>query len=1065
MKKNNTKELLISILESQNSGLLLEDEGATGDNKPVKPVAGNQEVDDPDKNVANPNADVITEENYGSRNSLLFLTSPNPSGIIKSGENMGWVELTKENISKNGIDIDLVDFQWICPTDQFNDYLKNTGRYYDEDTGEWAVREEEEYEDKTRKINSYDDFIAEKLNRKDELNESLFGDIGANQTEKGMSWQGDDPDFQGGKLNDAQRKFVKFYFARNNLRNTKKLEYKLDLTTLKVGQTLQLFVCPFDAKTGKSDTTANIGVTFTVTAIIEASGDIKIPMVIGTISQVVPNIGKSETGVDSVLDAIVKGMEGYFEKLKEVLSSSTGLIFASTAAIASMWKGGIIKGIAVWITIGSFRRILRGAMLSKEALEASKLASAARGGNFFLRSARAIGQGSVRIFNFIKYPVSVVKNIKVLRDWNKFFKGSFTGWRAVNQILFGHKALKVAKAATVGAKILKGASTVGKWSNPIGWVLLIGDAIGSALNYTSDKQAPSWDPILGDDTDALINYKRKGITSGATNVFQPGKIANGESITLCWTQSPEDGWGIALSFVASNTTRTTMNITKIHSFDDLSMFIVHSINYKGDISKQLNEFDLKFLFIQDGTYEEGYADDNIPAVFLGAKSNPKAEAALPIAYYAHCDFVTFADTYEAMKDQLVYIPDEAPETYNFYFEDSESNIINVYGKKVTDQDIENASQEEIRSFFDVQPVSSLIGNPESETEEEKEQRLAMENSAKSLSSSEEDDQEENAEGKGDLASVEKSANESYDTKWYSSINESKPVTSFDDFRSLKESILLEKDPPLPGKEFVKAVELPTEVGGEESEGTEEKKPETQTGSSVRETLTDAKELQENFENILQTIDEPMAFCIYFVELREYADPKLRDTYKPGSFMNFTIDGKALSASNDSNIEGHVQVNNLDVLLEVRKGTYTYTEKDNQEVNKDSEENGQEGSAEGGQVRTSLLGKSGKISIDKEEEGFAKKEEDEEIKSVIQRVSPEELSKLDIAGWQDVTSVKIIRDKNGEPETVKIKNAKADLNDKSRRFDRGDAGFEEALRLSKAYQDQKSEEEERLLAKR
>jgi hypothetical protein len=252
-----------------------------------------------------------------------------------------------------------------------------------------------------------------------------------------------------------------------------------------------------------------------------------------------------------------------------------------------------------------------------------------------------------------------------------------------------------------------------------------------------------------------------------------------------------------------------------------------------------NMIDLKFLFIQDGTYEEGYADDNIPAVFLGAKANPKAEGVLPIAYYAHCDFPTFASAYESMADQLVVIPDSAPETYNFYFEDSESNIINVYGKKVSSQDIENASQGEIRSFFDVQPVSSLIGNPESETEEEKEQRQAMENSAKSLSSSEGDDQEGDGEDDGDLASTEKSTNESYDTKWYSTINESKPVTSFDDFRSLKESILLEDNPPLPGKEFVKAVGLPTEVGGGESE---EKKLETQTPeSTVGGTLADAKE--------------------------------------------------------------------------------------------------------------------------------------------------------------------------------------------------------------------------------
>ena len=116
---------------------------------------------------------------------------------------------------------------------------------------------------------------------------------------------------------------------------------------------------------------------------------------------------------------------------------------------------------------------------------------------------------------------------------------------------------------------------------------------------------------------------------------------------------------------------------------------------------------------------------------------------------------------------------------------------------------------------------------------------------------------------------------------YSSIEESKPITSFSDFKLIKESLLLEleKDPPIEGGTPKPAVEgLPIEVEGKE----EKPKLEDIKGTGFGSRILTAKQMNENFEKVLDTIEEPMAFCIYFVENREYADPELRDIYQPGS---------------------------------------------------------------------------------------------------------------------------------------------------------------------------------------
>ena len=66
------------------------------------------------------------------------------------------------------------------------------------------------------------------------------------------------------------------------------------------------------------------------------------------------------------------------------------------------------------------------------------------------------------------------------------------------------------------------------------------DAVGSFMNYTSDNQAPSWDPKLGGEGDAMLAYAYKGgLCPNAKNSFSPADIKVGETITLCWIRELE----------------------------------------------------------------------------------------------------------------------------------------------------------------------------------------------------------------------------------------------------------------------------------------------------------------------------------------------------------------------------------------------------------------------------------------------------------------------------------------------------------------------------------------------
>jgi hypothetical protein len=179
-------------------------------------------------------------------------------------------------------------------------------------------------------------------------------------------------------------------------------------------------------------------------------------------------------------------------------------------------------------------------------------------------------------------------------------------------------------------------------------------------------------------------------------------------------------------------------------------------------------------------------------------------------------------------------------------------------------------------------------------------------------------------------------------------------------------------------------------------------------------------------------------------------------------MNFSLHPDAWKASDGTDIEGGIQVNNLDVLLDAKKGLYNFSEKDRETKIKDTDIKGKEG---GGSNSSNTILTANITSARNKESVTRLGRDEEEIKTTIQRINPDQLSQLDISDWDDVTSIKIIRDRNGNPKTIKIKNRKAELGNKSRSIENGEPGWEAALSLAKSDLDREAEEQRLELAKR
>lgn len=981
-----------------------------------------------------PDSEVDVDDLFGKYTSLIFLSGTGTGNIIREGDRLNMLEINKSMMS-NFESIEFEDFQWICETKDFKKYLAKTGRK--EST--WDTNESEKIsESHSSKVLNFDEYRKDSELYEDEkilsyseykensIDESGLGDIVMpGMTEKGMKFKKKDPGFSGGALTENQRSYLKFYYTKNRFMHgdlRKEFSTSLDLEKIKTGEgnEIQIFTSYIDSS-GKKYEESIISFGFRADQIIRPQGSLTKCVVVGTIFNIAPRVPQGESqGDSSAFEKIISAFNWAGGQLQDIFSTATGQIFGVTAGVSAAWGliGAAGAGLLGWRALATFREAtstLQGIQGSIEAASAGRRAreaQAAKKVGIFNRLAGRVGR-------FVFYPGKVVQRylsgsravVGAQRAAALSRLMSIRNTSRLRYVSMGIKSARLAKGAGLLAKASRAGSTLAKASNPIGWALLLTDLAVSTYNYTSDNQAPSWKPIIGDKTDALKNYASKkiggdGTCPSATNKVIFSKLENGKQYTMCWTQGPNSGFGIALSFIASISTRTTIDMVKLKDISYgnkvLSIFIITNVNHK-ETREKIEKYALRLLvFKGNETYEEGIIDDNISAklVLGNASSDPKEM--LPMSYIGHTNNLLFTDTYIGSPDQLVTVDSLGPEEFTFHFEDSESNVINVWGKKIKENDLENASEEEVRSFFTKEPVSSYIGDPAKETEEEKEEREELEKKALSLKQKSQKELEK---------SEKKESSES------SNIQTNESILSFNDFSRQKEL----------GFVYESAIE----------------------------DASSSNPIQQDFQKILNNSTSPAFFEIYFVTLREYADPSLRKTYSPGSFTNFLLTPEAISSSDGSDLSGEISINNYDVLLNVKKGLYSFDNESSQKE-KERRENEEAEKLKGGksqiEIRSSTRGQVFDLSRTPGKEKEEKKENLEKEGGLISKLEKDDIQSLNIGSWGDVTSVKAIRNDKGNIVKIKIKNRKASLDDKSREVAEGDPGFQSAIRLYDKYKE-------------
>lgn len=282
---------------------------------------------------------------------------------------------------------------------------------------------------------------------------------------------------------------------------------------------------------------------------------------------------------------------------------------------------------------------------------------------------------------------SAVNPMKAVSFWSKIGKAGIEGARL--QKALGNmqnaglvaKSLGMVKGFVTGAKAAGGVAKAAEWTNPIGWALLAIDAVGSTWNWYSGNQAPR----LGNVEDF------------AKESFDPKSIEIGVPITVCWSQ-PAGGWGMAVSFLFSNETRTTMEIVKVADTGSESVFILSQINSK-EVQKQLAQYDLTLIsFDNSDVVERGYFDnEDLDFKMLSVQKDLNAL----FNYQGSCDWELFESEFDNSSGTLLISDPNAPEGYEFHFSDSEDNIINVVGKKVTTEELSKYSSADLNRIFGV----------------------------------------------------------------------------------------------------------------------------------------------------------------------------------------------------------------------------------------------------------------------------------------------------------------------------------------------------------------------------
>ncbi len=559
----------------------------------------------------------------------------------------------------------LEDFQWWAYSSDFKKWLDKNPRtwvadsvdnsQYNELTQMMIESSSVRYEwvdtSERKRISSFQDFVDYSISEADEASESKpEGSSGTSDEEIG-------------------KQAIKLHFAYNKLKTEGKLKDSLTFKGMQDSSDLAVIAALIDQETGNAAMESLIAYRMSpIKGGVNA--DSKIAMI--NLTEKLPG---GPIAADATSESIVDEAVSY--SMKAAAYSAVALVAFGAIKWASMTLG------SAFLLRRGFKTIENFAIARKAAKGATEASKAIKGAGILSKT----GKG-------IKTFWRAVTPAKAVSFWGKIGKAGIEGAKVQRALGRMEKAGKLAKGIGMAKGFVTGvksASSIVKaaeWTNPIGWGLLAIDAIGSAWNWYSDNQAPMY----------------KEVDDFAKGSFDPKSIEIGVPVTICWSQPAGGTWGAVVSFLANNETRTTMELVKVaNDVKGYSVFIVTQINSKG-LQEQMAKAGLTLIaFDNSDIIERGWLD-NEDLDFKIWSIKDMNEIANFFMFEGYCDWAELSEEYRKSSSQLIISDNDAPNTYNFYFEDSEDGVINVSGKKVTDEDLAKYSDRDLQRIFGLDTV-------------------------------------------------------------------------------------------------------------------------------------------------------------------------------------------------------------------------------------------------------------------------------------------------------------------------------------------------------------------------
>lgn len=847
-----------------------------------------------------------------------------------------------------GTPTDLNDFQWWSYSDKWQQWLKKNPR-------SWTAEAESFF--------AQGQALLEELEQVEDFYRQFFDfQLGALASSGQISGFGDflkvyEAEENSGEVN---QRFIRFMYALEALEKSGKLKDKMQLDALTEGEEYAVVFDPFDEE-GRTVPEGRQAIKFK--KIKDTS-----KLVIAEATYSIPLEKEMKTDARGYLLDVAKFTT-------QVLTAGIGL---AAVIIAAKAAGSVAGSMFLWKKAkGLFKGNARAKTVApKGTWESIK--------NLFKGGPSLAGKT-------IKLPngVFVKDGIPYVKKGGKITKlGGAVGKNAIKRAglkLSGKAGGKT--AAKAGTKAF--GRGVSKFLGPIGLGLAAVDIIQSSYNWFSSKQAPRYGEV--DDF--------------ASKVFEPGKIQTGKPITVCWTNDAGGGWA---SYVFSTDTRTTMDLIKVAQTGGLSYFMLIDVHSK-ELKKLVTENELVMLvFNSDDKFEHGFFDnDDLEFETIALQSMDEHKMAT--SFYGYCDWSDMESAYAEAPDKTYFVPEDAPGSYEFNFQNQEGEKLNVSGKLMTEQELESFGVERLLPDF--------FGT--------KNQNVKEDNEFSDFSSP--------------------------------TLNENLSVVSFNEFYKI-----LEAEDENQSDEESNPILNP--FGRKKEENKKDSKTSDVPGADELERkwieeFEGSEKIQAERERVVQVRENSpysrVSLPIYRVSTIEYVDPEIKD--QAPSIAYFVVGDESLQASPGEPIV--VEVTSDDAVYNPRFGLATFEPTKKSEPEPESKEDEDEieplkpGSSEDGKVKASpkdieIVDKKRKLIIKDDPSPSG-----EDVNTADKFLTADQRKELGIENWKNVTKVTLVYDRDKKPTKVILRNKEAGiLGDRIRRIRKGQAGFDAAVKFAEEIKD-------------